>query len=95
VDLITPCTLWEIKCTSKITIDHQLQVVIYAWLWQVIGREPREFRILNVKTGEKWEMNASLEDLTQIVVALLKGKYMKPQDKTDEEFMRDIETIVI
>lgn len=90
VDLITKRSIWEIKCTSKITIDHQLQVVLYAWLWQVIGREPREFRILNIKTGELWEMRASLEDLTTIVLALLKGKYMKPQDKSDDEFMRDV-----
>jgi hypothetical protein len=94
VDLITSRTLWEIKCTSKITIDHQLQVAIYAWLWQVTGREPREFRILNIKTGEIWEMEASLEVLTQIMLALLKGKYMKPQDKTDEEFLRDVAAVV-
>jgi hypothetical protein len=96
VDLITSRTLWEIKCTSKITIDHQLQVIIYAWLWYVIGGEPREFRILNIKTGEIWEITAdtSLDDLTQIVVPLLKGKYMKPKDKTDAEFMRDVATVL-
>ena len=34
-DLITPSTVWEMKCTSKISIDHMLQVVIYAWLWRM------------------------------------------------------------
>lgn len=90
VDLITPRTLWEIKCTTKITIDHQLQVLLYAWLWQTMGREPREFRILNIKTGEIWILDASLDELTEVVVALLKGKYLKPRDKSDEEFMTDI-----
>ena len=30
-DLITQTSMWEIKCVREITMDHQLQVVIYAW----------------------------------------------------------------
>jgi hypothetical protein len=90
VDLITPQTVWEIKCTTKITIEHQLQVIIYAWLWRVIEREPHDFRILNIKTGEIWELDATMEELTKIVLALLKGKYMKTKMKTDDEFLEDL-----
>ena len=35
VDLVTDRTVWELKCTSKISMDHLLQVVIYAWLWRM------------------------------------------------------------
>jgi AAA domain len=100
VDLITKQSIWEIKCTSKITIDHQLQLVIYAWIWMVAGEptvpigESKQFRIFNIKTGEIWEMNATLDDLTFIMLSLLKGKYMKPQEKTDEEFILDIDKII-
>jgi hypothetical protein len=87
VDLITPTTVWEIKCTSTITIDHQLQLVIYAWLWGFTNRPKREFKILNVKTGERWVLQSSQEDLQKMVVALLRGKYAKIVEKTDEEFM--------
>ena len=37
VDLITKTTVWELKCTSKLSIEHLLQVVIYAWLWNIRG----------------------------------------------------------
>jgi hypothetical protein len=87
VDLVTPSTVWEIKCTSSITIDHQLQVVIYAWLWGFSGRPPRVFRILNIKTGEQWVLQSTQGELEKIVIALLKGKYAKMAEKTDEEFL--------
>ncbi len=89
VDLVTENTLWELKCTSKITIDHLLQVVIYAWLWKILVADDRNIRILNIKTGEVLQLNATMDELTLIVVALLQGKYCPPVVKTDEEFVRD------
>jgi hypothetical protein len=89
VDLVTEHTLWELKCTSKITIDHLLQVVIYAWLWKILVADDRNIRILNIKTGEVLQLNATMDELTLIVVALLQGKYCPPVVKTDEEFVQD------
>jgi AAA domain len=93
VDLLTEKTLWELKCTTKITIDHQLQVIIYAWLWRITEREPRDFKILNIKTGEIWSLEASTVDLTTIVVSILQGRYGKTIEKTDEEFLSEIRNI--
>jgi hypothetical protein len=89
VDLVTENTLWELKCTSKITIDHLLQVVIYAWLWKILVADERNIRILNIKTGELLQLEATMDELTLIVVALLQGKYCAPVVKTDEEFVQD------
>jgi hypothetical protein len=89
VDLVTENTLWELKCTSKITIDHLLQVVIYAWLWKILIADDRNIRILNIKTGELLQLEATMDELTLIVVALLQGKYCPPVIKTDEEFIQD------
>ena len=96
VDLISDSTVWELKCTSKISIDHQLQVAIYAWLWKMRNREPyeKQFRIFNIRTKELLSLNATLEDLNTIIVALLKGKFQKKEMKSDEEFINDcIKTI--
>ena len=96
VDLISDSTVWELKCTSKISIDHQLQVAIYAWLWKMRNREPyeKQFRIFNIRTKELLSLNATLEDLNTIMVALLKGKFQKKEMKSDEEFINDcIKTI--
>lgn len=90
IDLFTSTTIWEIKCTSKITIDHQLQLIIYAWLWKITERKERKFKLFNIKTGEIWILNATLEELTNIVVTILKGKYETNTTKTDEEFMSEI-----
>lgn len=105
-DLITHKCIWELKCTTSISIEHMLQVVIYQWLWIVVanpslGGNPTmsppntkklvslPLRILNIKTGEILLLNASFEQLTTIVVELLKGKYTDILPKTDEEFIQE------
>jgi hypothetical protein len=88
LDMLTADTLWEWKCTQQITMDHQLQVIIYAWLWRhVHGADEKKVRIGNIRTGEVWELRASTEELTRIVVELLRGKYSRPVAMTDEEFL--------
>lgn len=87
-DLITDSTVWEIKCTKEITMDHQLQVVIYAWLYRLIYPETnKQFKIYNIKTNEIQELDATEEELDYIVVSLLQGKYEKVQRVSDEEFV--------
>jgi AAA domain len=88
VDVVTENTVWEIKCTSQITIDHMLQVVIYAWLWRFVrGQDGREFRLLNLRNGSVYRLSATIDDLTFIVVELLRGKYERTIPQTDEEFL--------
>ena len=103
VDSITWKTLWELKCTNSITIEHKLQTILYAWLWYVVNtpdiekkRNPecankREVRVFNIKTGEILRLNATFEELTTIVVELLRGKYERYNPKTNEEFLQDCE----
>ena len=94
VDLITENTVWELKCTSQISIDHLLQVIIYAWIWRIIYQTRPEFnksfKILNIKTGEIKILHASLDQLNQIMGKVLKGKYAKPERLSDAEFLREI-----
>ena len=89
IDLMSANTMYELKCTSQISIDHMLQVVIYAWLWNMVS-EPdagqKYFKLYNIKTKELWELVATVDELTTIVVALLKGKYGETTRMTDEEF---------
>ena len=87
-DIITPKTVWELKCTSKISIDHLLQVVIYAWLWTVTRNEEKDFKILNIKTGEIMRLSCSRADLDYIVVSILQGKYLEHEPISDDDFIR-------
>ena len=89
-DLITEKTVWELKCTSKVSLDHILQTVIYAWIWRTLYPEDtRDFKILNIKTGEIRRLEARKEELDHIMVALLKGKYQEISPKTEEEFVEE------
>ena len=102
-DLITNRTLWELKCTGSLTIEHKLQTILYAWLWTIVNTpnidssttlecvNKREVRLFNIKTGEILRLNATFEELTIIVVELLRGKYERKLPKTNEEFLQDCE----
>jgi len=99
VDLITENTVWELKCTSEITIEHLVQVIAYAWLWNMRYNEHCEtpikvFKIFNIKTGDVLRLEASMEDLNNIMTHLLVGKYKELVPKTDDEFLADCHNIL-
>jgi hypothetical protein len=89
IDLMTKSSIYEFKCTGSLTLEHKIQLIYYAWVYNVIYREPREFKLYNVKTNELLVMDYDFDDLTFIMVALLKGKYEEPYRKTDEEFLEE------
>ena len=70
-------------------MDHQLQVIIYAWLYQMLGYPETSFKLFNIRTNEVQELNATKEELDFVVISLLQGKYQKMEKKTDEEFLQD------
>jgi hypothetical protein len=87
VDMITENTIWELKCTSQISIEHLLQVVIYAWLWYSINPNSKKiFKILNIKTGEIFELQTTSGELTYIITTLLEGKYGTQKTLSDIDF---------
>ena len=99
VDLITESTVWELKCTSEITIEHLVQVIAYAWLWNMRTYddeepEPKVFKIFNIKTGDILRLDATMDELNHIMSELLLGKYQEIDPKTDEEFIADCHTIL-
>jgi len=89
IDLMTKTSVYEFKCTGSLTLEHKIQMVFYAWVYNIISREPRKFKLYNVKTNELLVMDYEFDDLTFIMVALLKGKYEEPERKTDEEFLEE------
>jgi len=92
VDLITETTIWELKCTSELTQDHMLQLVIYAWLWNMrYMRNDNEkiFRLFNIKTGELLRLDASMGDLNNIMSSIFISRYTDPVVKSDLEFVND------
>jgi len=95
VDLTTDFCVWELKCTTNITNEHLLQVVIYAWIWRMVVEDIenleniRDFKIFNIKTGELLVLDATTEQLNEIMLHLLKGKYGKKEQKKDVDFVSE------
>ena len=89
VDIISNDSLWEIKCTNSITIEHKIQLVLYAWICEVLDIPKKEYKLFNIKTGELLTLNMDFDKITYIIVELLKGKYEKPILQNDKDFLRN------
>jgi hypothetical protein len=95
VDLATESCVWELKCTGDISIDHKLQVIIYAWLWHMRDLPNKTFKILNIITGEVFVLSyENIDELSEVVLPLLKGKHEDLVARTDEVFLRDCATVI-
>jgi hypothetical protein len=69
-----------------------LQVALYAWLWEASGtaavRGPRAFFLLNLLTGETWEVSAPFDALTALASGLLSVRLARGDaGTTDSEFI--------
>jgi len=90
VDLITKNVLWELKCTTEISAENMIQTVIYAWIVRTLDPQfSKEIKIFNIKTGEVLRLDATIEELTTIVVAILKGKYETKSSATEYDFLTE------
>ena len=89
VDIISNDSLWEIKCTNSLTIEHKIQLVLYAWICEVLDIPKKEYKLFNIKTGELLTLNMDFDKITYIIVELLKGKYEKPILQNDKDFLRN------
>jgi len=94
VDLLTDQTVWELKCTSEITAEHMIQTVLYAWIWRTIHQYPKEVKIFNIRSGQVLRLEATKDELTQIVVSLLKGKYQREPPLPEMDFINECRRFV-
>ena len=99
VDLMTDTSIWEMKCTSNLTIDHKLQLILYMWIWNMTvhpSEWPKHRKtgyLFNIKNGELLRLDSCMEDMNKIVSEILKDKYKKTIPKTDDEFLDMIRDI--
>jgi len=57
-------------------------------------KQKKTVRLFNIKTGELWKIEAEMEDLTKIVVALLRGKVNKTGKKTEADILGECERYI-
>lgn len=88
VDAMDDDILWEFKCVGELQLEHLLQLIIYAWLWRMFDGKPKEFKIMNICTGEVRTLVQKWNIIDEIMVEVLRGKYAKRERLTDDEFIK-------
>ena len=86
VDCYDDNTLWEFKCVASLQIEHMLQLVVYAWIWEKCMKEKlgsRGYKILNIRTGEVQQLKYESYIVEEIMNILFANKY-KSKEKDDD-----------
>ena len=90
MDAVTEDVVWELKCVKELQLEHFLQLIVYAWMWRRQCEESkgsRIFRLMNMRTGEVWELDASSHYIKEAVDILLHNKYKVRGTLSDAEFL--------
>lgn len=91
IDIMSDDAIWEVKCTDTLQLEHMLQLIVYAWLYQKHGggtETERLFKIINIRTGEVRQLVDDAQfQIQNIVDALFNYKYKEIERSTDEEFI--------
>lgn len=90
LDAIDDETIWELKCVDNLTFEHFLQLIIYSWMWKhayfnSFGK--RSFKLLNMKTGELFELIENSSDIEKIMKLLFDFKFSEKIELNDDEFI--------
>lgn len=93
-DLITDQSVYELKCTSETSIEHFIQLAVYAWMWYMKYKNnpkhsKKQFKLYNMKLNELYVLRATPQQLYSVVVALLKAKEQKIKRVDDDVFIEN------
>jgi hypothetical protein len=83
--------VWEFKCVRELTLEHFLQVICYQWLWNFCLHEQygeRTFRLLNIRTGEMYEMKMDEKLVNDVMELLIENRYERLGVISDDEFVK-------
>jgi AAA domain len=87
VDAYDDKYLWEFKCVSTLTLEHLLQLLIYAWIWENCECTNKKYRILNIRTGEVRELNYQSHMVNAIIELIFINKYDQKFKDSDQKFL--------
>jgi hypothetical protein len=93
VDCIDDNTIWEFKCVSTLQNEHLLQLLVYAWIWENTTDTPKEFKIINIRTGEVRKLIYKAYYVEEAMSILFSNKYSKRPKDEDEVFINKCNNI--
>ncbi len=84
-------TIWEFKCLGgTIQPIHLLQLAIYGWMGYKADSKLYNLQILNIISGEKYQIKATPDQLDQVIKTILKYKFTAQPKLSDDEFVKKI-----
>ena len=89
MDTVDDELVLELKCTASLTLEHQLQLMIYAWMWRHINANlgSRMFKLINMRTGEVQKLDPNSYLIDEAMLILLHNKYEKLPVVSDRDFV--------
>lgn len=90
LDVFDIATVFEIKCVQALTLEHKMQLLVYAWMWKQQTDEfysRRDFKLVNIRTGEILILDTSSHLIDEALHILLENKYGKKSVLSDAEFI--------
>jgi hypothetical protein len=76
---------------DAITLEHKLQLLIYAWIWRQEHESQhglRFFRLLNLRTGQIWKLDSNSPFLDEAMRILFENKWAKRDVLSDAAFLK-------
>lgn len=91
IDAFQQNRLYEIKCVDALTLEHFLQLVVYAWMDMESSTGDAgttTYTLLNLKTGEVHRLDtANIAKINDIILILFKNKFGESKRLTNREFL--------
>jgi hypothetical protein len=95
IDIMDSETVWEIKCTSEIKLEHLIQLVVYAWIYTNSMSDNKKFKIINLISGEINELLYDAKYVNKIINILFENKYGTKKKNSDKMFLKKCEKIYL
>lgn len=95
LDIMDRGFVWEIKCTSELTFEHRLQLVMYAWIMNgaentTANDRALKYRLLNIRTGELERLTYVQEHVDRVMELIMRSNFELVHATSDETFIEHV-----
>ena len=87
IDILSPNSVYELKCTESLDISHKIQLIFYAWLYKEDFDGSRKFYLFNMKTNESYELDSHNPLIDEVIDIIFQDKLSIREKLNNEEFI--------
>lgn len=87
IDILSPNSVYELKCTESLDISHKIQLIFYAWLYKEDFDVSRTFYLFNMKTNESYELDSHNPLIDEVIDIIFQDKLSIKEKLNNEEFI--------